>query len=284
MRLDWRLRECDYGEMNGMPRSHLESERGSRIDVPFPGGESWGGAVGRVTGFSAKSTRRAAGSEFSSSAMSRLDGLSTITSAAFPSKHYRTLRSNGKKAGSTSRQRRLSKGHVACASVRKCPLTTYARGKTFTYLRQWRLICSSHATTSARASERSFRLEKSKSSQLPRSCGVGRCRSLSSARMRSRSRRWRGSHGNVRGATATVLRGMHGFYSPARSRQARGRLRARECAGMSLEGTEPAASPQAERGVPSSWPRRLPSTWIFPESESTDRIWRVPADERWRHR
>ncbi len=47
--LDWRLRECDYGEMNGMPSAQLDAERRSRIDLPFPGGESWRQAVERVT-------------------------------------------------------------------------------------------------------------------------------------------------------------------------------------------------------------------------------------------
>ena len=47
--LDWRLRECDYGEMNGMPRAQLDAERPARIDLPFPGGESWRQAVERVT-------------------------------------------------------------------------------------------------------------------------------------------------------------------------------------------------------------------------------------------
>jgi alpha-ribazole phosphatase/probable phosphoglycerate mutase len=41
--LDWRLRECDYGELNGTPKS----ERG--IDERFPGGETWREAVTRVT-------------------------------------------------------------------------------------------------------------------------------------------------------------------------------------------------------------------------------------------
>jgi broad specificity phosphatase PhoE len=50
VRLDWRLRECDYGEMNGMPRSLLETERRARLDAPFPGGESWREAVARVAG------------------------------------------------------------------------------------------------------------------------------------------------------------------------------------------------------------------------------------------
>jgi broad specificity phosphatase PhoE len=50
VRLDWRLRECDYGAWNGMPREQLEAERMRRIDEPFPGGESWRQAVARVGG------------------------------------------------------------------------------------------------------------------------------------------------------------------------------------------------------------------------------------------
>ncbi len=49
VRLDWRLRECNYGVMNGMPRSQLSAERRLRLDEPFPGGESWREAVERVT-------------------------------------------------------------------------------------------------------------------------------------------------------------------------------------------------------------------------------------------
>lgn len=48
--LDRRLRECNYGLLNGMPRSILESERRSRLDEPFPEGESWRQAVDRVAG------------------------------------------------------------------------------------------------------------------------------------------------------------------------------------------------------------------------------------------
>ena len=51
LRVDWRLRECDYGAMNGMPRSLLDEQRGSRIDEPWPGGESWRDAVTRVSSF-----------------------------------------------------------------------------------------------------------------------------------------------------------------------------------------------------------------------------------------
>jgi broad specificity phosphatase PhoE len=48
VRLDWRLRECDYGEWNGMPRARLDAERVGRVDEPWPGGESWRQAAARV--------------------------------------------------------------------------------------------------------------------------------------------------------------------------------------------------------------------------------------------
>jgi 2,3-bisphosphoglycerate-dependent phosphoglycerate mutase len=46
--LDWRLRECDYGELNGMPRAVLDAQRLQRVDDAWPGGESWRQAVARV--------------------------------------------------------------------------------------------------------------------------------------------------------------------------------------------------------------------------------------------
>lgn len=49
--LDWRLRECDYGERNGMPATELHEGRRSHLDQPYPGGESWRQAVGRVGRF-----------------------------------------------------------------------------------------------------------------------------------------------------------------------------------------------------------------------------------------
>ncbi|MDP9265017.1 MAG: histidine phosphatase family protein [Chloroflexota bacterium] len=41
IRQDARLRECNYGSLNGMPTSRLEAERSRHIDEPFPGGESY---------------------------------------------------------------------------------------------------------------------------------------------------------------------------------------------------------------------------------------------------
>ena len=48
---DWRLRECDYGERNGMPVADLHAHRPGHLDVPYPGGESWRQALARVGRF-----------------------------------------------------------------------------------------------------------------------------------------------------------------------------------------------------------------------------------------
>jgi 2,3-bisphosphoglycerate-dependent phosphoglycerate mutase len=46
--LDWRLRECDYGELNGAPADQHVRDRIRYVDHPYPGGESWSEAVARV--------------------------------------------------------------------------------------------------------------------------------------------------------------------------------------------------------------------------------------------
>lgn len=38
---DVRLRECNYGELNGMPVERIAAERSRRIAVPYPGGQSY---------------------------------------------------------------------------------------------------------------------------------------------------------------------------------------------------------------------------------------------------
>lgn len=48
---DPRLRECDYGELNGSPVERIEAERARWIDEPFPGGESYRQVVERVRSF-----------------------------------------------------------------------------------------------------------------------------------------------------------------------------------------------------------------------------------------
>jgi 2,3-bisphosphoglycerate-dependent phosphoglycerate mutase len=50
--LDWRLRECDYGELNGMPAADLHRQNMiEHLDDPYPGGESWRQAVDRAGRF-----------------------------------------------------------------------------------------------------------------------------------------------------------------------------------------------------------------------------------------
>ena len=47
---DARLRECDYGELNGASVERVHAERRRRLDEPYPGGESWRAALDRVDG------------------------------------------------------------------------------------------------------------------------------------------------------------------------------------------------------------------------------------------
>jgi broad specificity phosphatase PhoE len=48
---DPRLRECNYGDWNGMSVEDLEAERPRHVDEPFPNGESYRQAVDRVREF-----------------------------------------------------------------------------------------------------------------------------------------------------------------------------------------------------------------------------------------
>jgi broad specificity phosphatase PhoE len=48
---DWRLRECNYGMLNGMPVARLEAERERHVQEPYAGGESYGDVVARVRSF-----------------------------------------------------------------------------------------------------------------------------------------------------------------------------------------------------------------------------------------
>ena len=51
VRLDRRLRECNYGELNGVPSARVAEEVAHRIDTPYPGGESYRQVVERVREF-----------------------------------------------------------------------------------------------------------------------------------------------------------------------------------------------------------------------------------------
>lgn len=51
IQLDERLRECDYGELNGHPVAEIDAERLLRIATPFPGGQSYLDVVERTRTF-----------------------------------------------------------------------------------------------------------------------------------------------------------------------------------------------------------------------------------------
>jgi 2,3-bisphosphoglycerate-dependent phosphoglycerate mutase len=48
--VDWRLRECDYGRLNGAPADDVHADRGRYLRSSYPDGESWLQAVQRVSG------------------------------------------------------------------------------------------------------------------------------------------------------------------------------------------------------------------------------------------
>jgi alpha-ribazole phosphatase/probable phosphoglycerate mutase len=48
---DWRLRECDYGDLNGSATAEVHTNRRRWLTVPYPGGESWRQAVARNASF-----------------------------------------------------------------------------------------------------------------------------------------------------------------------------------------------------------------------------------------
>jgi 2,3-bisphosphoglycerate-dependent phosphoglycerate mutase len=59
--LDWRLRECDYGDLTGSAAAEMHAHRSEYLDRPYPGGESWRQAVTRVGSFVAGLPLRWAG-------------------------------------------------------------------------------------------------------------------------------------------------------------------------------------------------------------------------------
>ena len=47
---DWRLRECDYGQLTRHPVEVVHGHRADYLDQPYPGGETWRQAIARVAG------------------------------------------------------------------------------------------------------------------------------------------------------------------------------------------------------------------------------------------
>ncbi len=49
--IDWRLRECDYGDFTQKAGQAIESQRAKRVAQPFPNGESYEQAMERMKSF-----------------------------------------------------------------------------------------------------------------------------------------------------------------------------------------------------------------------------------------
>ncbi len=56
-----RLRECNYGSLNGAALTRLDAEGPQGLDNRYPNGESWRQAVARVNGFLAELVRARSG-------------------------------------------------------------------------------------------------------------------------------------------------------------------------------------------------------------------------------
>ncbi|WP_344612909.1 histidine phosphatase family protein [Dactylosporangium salmoneum] len=61
VRLDRRLRECDYGELNGCRVERLAQERPRHLTEPFPGGQSYADVVAATAEFLGDLTRAFSG-------------------------------------------------------------------------------------------------------------------------------------------------------------------------------------------------------------------------------
>lgn len=49
--VDWRLRECDYGDMTRQNKDEVDADKINRIDTPFPNGESYQQTMDRMGSF-----------------------------------------------------------------------------------------------------------------------------------------------------------------------------------------------------------------------------------------
>lgn len=49
--MDWRLRECNYGDMTQHPSAEVDAEKINRINKPFPNGESYMQTAARMKSF-----------------------------------------------------------------------------------------------------------------------------------------------------------------------------------------------------------------------------------------
>jgi broad specificity phosphatase PhoE len=101
VRLDPRLRECNYGELDGRPVSEIDVERLHRIDEPFPGGESYRDVVDRTQSFLEELSPNSTARESCSLRTRPTGGLSSISCSGPRSTISSRPHSSGRRAGST---------------------------------------------------------------------------------------------------------------------------------------------------------------------------------------
>lgn len=51
LHMDWRLRECDYGDLTQHPKAEVDAVKPQRISVPFANGESYEQTAARMRSF-----------------------------------------------------------------------------------------------------------------------------------------------------------------------------------------------------------------------------------------
>jgi broad specificity phosphatase PhoE len=49
--MDWRLRECDYGDFTQHTKEEVDAQKPNRIHTPFPNGESYEQTTARMQSF-----------------------------------------------------------------------------------------------------------------------------------------------------------------------------------------------------------------------------------------
>ena len=111
---DWRLRECDYGDWNGVPPPQMHAGgRVAHLDLPYPGGET-GARQWRASGGHSPTSRRA--TERRVLVVGHVAyplGHSTTRFAARRSNPSRSPTSSGRRAGSTGSARRERRNRSA---------------------------------------------------------------------------------------------------------------------------------------------------------------------------
>jgi broad specificity phosphatase PhoE len=98
---DRRLRECNYGRLNGMPTARLHAERLQHLDTPWPGGQSYHQVVDQTRDLLRDLAADWNGSRLLSSHTRRTGGPSTISCSIETWPIWCSSRSAGRKAGAT---------------------------------------------------------------------------------------------------------------------------------------------------------------------------------------